>query len=288
MSDRLDSRIRAFVAELVDDLPQAPPFPLPEIVVISGDRSHRRRAMEASTTTRDQKPGWRGPQIAFGVIAAVAVAVVAVFALSNLIGSDEPSIPLSGSSSEEAVEAFAAVEAAYEVYNSGDAKKWAEVRDRGSSYPTERVQQESLEYEEAVTRAELAADGRIEISGCVSRGLGEWPGVADPGTPVAVGYYFTCNAVRTNALHAAAGLELASTYNWVVADGEIVAVSSEESANAWFDFPRQFELWLEDTHPTVWADMEFVRSAQFSDSFPAESSIPTALEYIDEYVASLP
>ncbi len=97
MSDRLDSRIRAFVVELVDDPPEAPPFPHSDVVVIRGDRSHRRRAMETTpTTTEPRTPWWRGPRVALAVTAAIVVVAVATFAIASLIDSDEPDVGAAG------------------------------------------------------------------------------------------------------------------------------------------------------------------------------------------------
>jgi hypothetical protein len=94
MTDRLDSRIRAFVVELVDDPPAAPPFPHSDVVVIRGDRSQRRRAMETTTTTKPRTPWWRGPRVAWvaflGTVAVAAVvAVVAIVLATDSNGSNE-------------------------------------------------------------------------------------------------------------------------------------------------------------------------------------------------------
>jgi len=112
MTDRLDGRIRAFVVELVDDPLEAPPFPHSDVVVIRGDRSHRRRAMEtAPTTTEQRKPWWRGPRVAFGVVAATAVVVLAGFAIVALVDSDEPFASADG---------LSVADAYFEAYNAGD------------------------------------------------------------------------------------------------------------------------------------------------------------------------
>ncbi len=111
MSDRLDSRIRAFVVELVDDPPQAPPFPHSEVVVIRGDRSHRRRAMETmSPKTEQRTPWWRGPRVALGVVATTAVVVLAVVAVVSLTGSND---------SDVAEARSATIHAYLEAYNAG-------------------------------------------------------------------------------------------------------------------------------------------------------------------------
>lgn len=91
MTDRLDSRIRAFVVELVDDPPAAPPFPPSDVVVSRGDRSHRRRAMETTSTGTEQRtPWWRGPRVAVGVVAATVAVIFAGFAILTMFDSDEP------------------------------------------------------------------------------------------------------------------------------------------------------------------------------------------------------
>lgn len=112
MDDRLDSRIRALVVELVGDPPEAPPFPHSDVVVVRGDRLHRRRAMETtSTTTRQEKPWWKGPQVALGALAATAVVVIAVFVIGTLVDSDDPF----GSG-----DGLAVTDAYFEAWNAGD------------------------------------------------------------------------------------------------------------------------------------------------------------------------
>jgi hypothetical protein len=92
MSDRLDGRIRAFVVELLDDPPEAPPFPRPDMVVVKSDRSDRR---EPVTDTQTKKPDtsrprrWRGPLVALGAfVVVVAVAGAGLVALAMRDGSE--------------------------------------------------------------------------------------------------------------------------------------------------------------------------------------------------------
>lgn len=99
MSDRHDARIRAFVVELLNDPPEAPPFPRPDMVVVEADRSDRRELV-TDTETRNQETRhprwWRGPIVAagaFGVVVAVAVVALVATALLDA--------PEAGTSSEE-------------------------------------------------------------------------------------------------------------------------------------------------------------------------------------------
>ncbi len=111
MTDRLDSRIRAFVVELVDNPPEAPPFPHSDVVVIRGDRSHRRRAMETmSPKTEQRTPWWRGPRVALGVVSTTAVVVLAIVAVVSLTGSND---------SDVADARSATIHAYIDAYNAG-------------------------------------------------------------------------------------------------------------------------------------------------------------------------
>jgi len=80
-------------------------------------------------------------------------------------------------------------------------------------------------------------------------------------------------------------MQLASSYEWVVADDVGVAVSSSENIVAWTAFVDRFELWLAETHPDAAGEVEFLRLCG-TTFFPAAQDVPTALESIDELAAS--
>lgn len=112
MPDRLDGRIRAFVAELLDDPPEAPPFPHSDPVVVDGDHQRRRRAMETiAPTTEQHSRRWSGPRIALGVGAATVALVLAGFAIITLVDSDEPF---------GAADGLSVADAYFDAYNAGD------------------------------------------------------------------------------------------------------------------------------------------------------------------------
>jgi hypothetical protein len=118
--------------------------------------------------------------------------------------------------------ALAVIEAAYELYNTGDLEAWIEVRNRGSYFATEEDRQEILDWSRDLYGGEMEAGARYEDVECVSEGLGEWP-VADTG-PVA-GYYFTCAAPWASSPQDTAGQ--VNYFEWVVSegpDGAVVAV----------------------------------------------------------------
>ncbi len=152
--------------------------------------------------------GWRC------VVALVVVAVV--------VGACSSSDEAAGVVDEDS--ALAVIEAAYELYNSGDAAGWAEVRDRGSSHNSDEARQEVLDWEVDQTRGEIEAGARYVSIECVSQGLGEWP-VADAG-PVA-GYYFICDTDLV--ADSDDFVERSERFEWVVSegpDGAVVAVRS--------------------------------------------------------------
>lgn len=140
--------------------------------------------------------------------------VLSVFGLLGLVvsgcGSSE------GDSEQAALEV---VEGAYEAFNIGDVDEWVDVRDRGSSYETSEEQAEMVAYLRDLVVSQVDGGARFENIECESLGDGEWP-VADAG-PVE-GYYFECDTVFVNS----AGVESLIAYEWVVADGEVVAVRS--------------------------------------------------------------
>lgn len=82
MRDPLDTRIGAFVVELLDDPPAAPPFPHPDAVVISGDRTERRKTM-ATTDRREPATRQRGLLVAAMGFAAVLLVGLAVVLLQR-------------------------------------------------------------------------------------------------------------------------------------------------------------------------------------------------------------
>ena len=128
------------------------------------------------------------------------------------------------SSDDEEAEALAVVEDAYELYNSGDAAGWVEVRDLGSHYGSDAARVSALAFELEETEAAMTANAHYEVTECVWQGSGEWPGIADRGGPVAVGDYFICETVLASDSADFGGPE---TFNWVVSDGAVVAVNSD-------------------------------------------------------------
>ena len=129
-----------------------------------------------------------------------------------------------GDDADEAA-ALAVVQDAYELFNAGDAA-WLDVRDRGSSYPSEEFREESRAEGIIEFESEVAGIFRYEDIECESRGLGEWPGIADRGQPVASGYYFVCKTTLTSDAPNATAVP--ETFNWVVSNGEVVAVNSDD------------------------------------------------------------
>jgi hypothetical protein len=213
---------------------------------------------------------------------AISVLISAAISVAGCSGASEEassSIPLSGADGDpEAVEAFRVVEAAYVLFNTGD-EAWMEVRDRGGSHS---AGDEYTPDEGTVGYFDgrQAADAHLDISGCESHGSGEWADIADDGA--VAGYYFTCTTVESNAFHGASNIELAEVYGWVVEDGEVVAVSSEGDFDEWFDYPEWFNAWVLIERPELASEIEYVFWGA-TRAFPTADSVPTVLEYVEEF-----
>lgn len=90
MSDRTDARMKAFVAELVADAPEPPPFPRTDVVVVGTRHSTRGNTMtDTKTSTTPKQTKSRGPLVAVATFAVIVVVGVAAFWI-NASSEDEP------------------------------------------------------------------------------------------------------------------------------------------------------------------------------------------------------
>jgi hypothetical protein len=128
-----------------------------------------------------------------------------------------------------ATAAFEAVSGAYDLYNLGNMEEWTEVRDSGSVWPSEPQRTVGIVEWRADAQREYDAGGRYVATECVSKGLGDWPDIADEG--VATGYYFTCESVWKKRYEDPETPVLYETFNWVVNDGVVVAVNSAQRSS---------------------------------------------------------
>ncbi|MEX1125776.1 MAG: hypothetical protein WD895_04835 [Acidimicrobiia bacterium] len=241
----------------------------------------RRSSGLTQLETKKSQGGSKRPSTTRWLVAAIAVIALGVAGI--VVRSGGSAIPLTGDEGDpQAVEAFKAVEAAYSLFNTGD-PAWIEIRLRGSFFDSPQTEDE-IATQLALFHARQAANADIEVSGCVSRGHGEWPDVVDSGVPAPVGHHFICEATTSDSLKEPAGIRLAETYLWVVDDGTVVAVRTFEDTTEQTDFVQAFHDWLEETHPDVFANMVFLGSGTF-DFFPDAESVPAALEYLDEFLA---
>jgi hypothetical protein len=237
------------------------------------ERSSDMTQLETTKSEQESKRPWTTPWL----VAAIAVIVLGVAAVVvNQAG--EQGIPLAGADGDpQATEAFEAVEAAYNAFNTGD-PGWLDIRLRGSFFESQEEKEALLAELVASWPYDLAWDPQIEVSGCVSQGHGQWPNLVDEGVPAPTGYYFNCETTRTEAVFEVAGVGTPETYHWVVDNGVVVAVTSGEAdASETEAFVGAFESWLRETHPEVAADIVPL----FSDA----TTVPTVLEYAEEFVA---
>ena len=116
--------------------------------------------------------------------------------------------------------ALEVVQGAYDTFNAGDLEEWVAIRDQGSYYETPEEKEAAIAYMMELLVPQVEGGARFANIECESLGEGEWP-VADAG-PVE-GYYFTCDTTFVDS----EGVESADAFEWVVADGEVVAVRSD-------------------------------------------------------------
>jgi len=212
----------------------------------------------------------RGPRRRFvyvlaAAIVALIVGSVAWIAFLNDGGSDVAGIPLIGADGDAvAQEAFAGVESAFAAFNSGDMDTWVLWRDESEATGADYAY-------------ELAAEARIDIEQCTYRGLAEW----DFDGPL-TGHGFDCAVTQTDLILEAAGIELEMTYNWVIgADPESSLGGSNEDFMFVDELMGEYRNWLATSHPDVEASIQY----SSGEDYPTARSVPTALEYIDEFVA---
>ena len=96
-------------------------------------------------------------------------------------------------------------------------------------------------------------DSRIDVTGCQSRGYGDWREVTDPGVPTPTGYYFICQATETNPLWDIAGIQMSTTYYWVVDNGAVVAVITKKTTPRRLHSARHSTSgWKKPTQNSTW------------------------------------
>ncbi|MDJ0925567.1 MAG: hypothetical protein QNJ77_13495 [Acidimicrobiia bacterium] len=240
-----------------------------------GDAHRAGHELEPGLPPSPSKPTRSGTRAALAAAAAVLVIGVASFGLLRLLDPEPREIPVTGHLTEQALEAFEVVEEAYDAFNSDDAETWVELTWQNDSAGL------------ALNEALLAAEGEAEVTGCTSHGFGEWPDVTIDGFPPAVGYYFSCDVTFTDSFRGPAGVDLVLLAHWVIADGQAQPTEPEPGPGhqEYTAYTSDFRSWLRSTHPEVESRMLFVEADGFP-LFPRPTSVPTALEYAEEYAAS--
>ena len=232
------------------------------------------------------------------LVAAAAFAVVALAGLIVVLNRDG-GIPLAGAEDDpKAQEAFEAVQAAYAAYNNGDAA-WIEIRKRTTDpyYAATSSWAEVLgsdpEYDRdrddhllRVFEANQAAGSRYDVIGCRSYGEATWNIFDQGGT---VGHRFTCDTVLTDAFHGASNVSLAESFEWVVADGEVVDVSSVADLDTWWEYTSDFRSFMFVHHREIGSDISYLAFYGITlrmPEIPSAESMPLVLKYVDEFARS--
>ena len=235
-------------------------------------RSSDMTQLDTKKNEQESKRLWTTPWL----VAAIAVIVLGVAAIVvNQAG--EQGIPLAGAEGDpQAREAFKAVEADFNAFNTGD-PMWWNIRLIGSGSESQAELEALKARVVASWQKELAANPRIDVSGCASQGHGQWPNLVAEGISAPTGYYFICETTTTDDLYDIGGVRIAETYSYVVDNGAVVAVrSAVEKAEA-DQFLADFHNWMWKTHPEVAADLV--------PTYTTEESVTTVLEYAEEFVA---
>lgn len=251
-------QIRVYSEALMEDLPEAGRGDA--LLVLVNERNERTNVEELAMRVQPVEPTRRG----WLVVAAMTAIVLVVLAPMLLFsGGNEPDVGGTGpDTAKSAPAALAVVESAFAAYNSGDMATWFLWREGGRVSRTP--------YGDYL----MAVGSRLDVEECTHRGYAVW----QMGVPM-TGHGFDCSVTQTDLILGAAGIELEMTYNWVIgADPE----SSLGGANEDFDFLNGFMKEYRD-----WLDANYPDSGITYDGLnrPSSESVPTALEYIDEFVA---
>ena len=184
---------------------------------------------------------------------------------STVAGTTATTVAATTTTTSGEAAALDVVESAFTAYNSGDMATWFLWREGGS--PWNPVDAEYL----------IAVESRYDVQECTYRGYAEWQ-MDDR----MIGHGFDCAVTQTDLILEAAGIELEMIYNWVIgADPESSLAGSNEDWDFLDAFMNEYRVWLETNHPEVGADITY----QHGTDFVLPESVPTALEYIDEFVA---
>lgn len=251
-----------------------------------------RELIMGSTFTEEREPAppeknrtWRWAAVA---IAVAAVAVIGWLLLpdgsADLAPIDEPDVETTDASA-----AVTTVEAAIAAYNAGDIDALMAITEPGEEMVLGMVVDWVL-GPEGFVEAKMAAGARFVLDEPCRDG-------ASAGTVV-------CTGADTNQYWAAAGLDRQGEYVLIVEDGVIVeSVFTHDGTSPVGEsdlepaaFGNAFLSWFEETHPEVVEGLPGYegegpgesRISFSSSGVPIAAAMPTALEYVEEFVAQSP
>jgi hypothetical protein len=125
----------------------------------------------------------------------------------------------------------------------------------------------------AASAAFMAANDRWTLSGCTGTNANT----------------VTCDSVRRDDFHGAAGLVLTEHLEFEFdTRGLITSYGTEPDVllSDYYAFDRAFAAWLLDTHPEVARNYyTFLYAIGPLSKMPVAAKVPTALEYVDEFLA---
>jgi hypothetical protein len=245
------------------------------LLAATRQRSTVMQTQEETINQKGQESPSRRLLIGLGVAAAVLLAVAVTVGVALALTTANPLPPANQVNDPDAAEAVAVVEAAYAAYNAGETEAWL-----AAVWPQGFESNELVGFGE-VYAASVAAGARVHTIDCVPHGFGDWL-IGENGAAVA-GQRVRCATEETNNFHIPAGLEATFVSAWVVADGIIIAFEAEDDFGESEAFNLEFRNWLARNHKEAALGYN-----TFPWMFPKADSVPTALEYVDEFVQSSP
>lgn len=240
---------------------------------------HKPASKQARPVRPSRRTGWLVASVAF----AAAIVVIGSLALFSSTTDSEPpagsaiGVTLEGEVDDAALEAFAVVESTYVAFNLGDADAYLGL---------------GLTDDDQIplVRSMFAAGAQVTVERCESLGYGtDWVNAFDRigtgtglNTSVGDGYLIHCEVARTDDFTGAAGLTERTGEDWVIDNGRIVSATGIPLNEVDIvGYAADFRSWMEDKHPDVAATITYINLF----AWPDEASMPTAIEYVEEFVA---
>jgi DNA-directed RNA polymerase specialized sigma24 family protein len=224
----------------------------------------------------ERKARWRWAVLSAAAVAVAVVVVVRIAASGTDTDASPADIELRGADGNDAaVAAFAAVNAAYDAFSSGDGLAWAVAR----AAPQTAVEADYLRFADSL----MASGARYSVEHCDYIGFDTFDVQGHPGYSPVEAHQFYCVANMSDAFTTASRIEFQEEFRWLVdGAGRVVdCVSHEPNEQSLEPFTLSFTNWIEREHP------EAIDSREIGwYNYPSAEDMPAALELLDDFIAS--